>query len=124
MCIRNKKLLVVHKKNVGYISLGGKINPGETDFQCLEREIKEEIGCTAKNPKLFATFEGSTHDFKQTLRMVCYFCDIDGEIKLNPHDNVDGYLWIGKEDLPEIEKELAHMLKANIIPALIEQGLL
>ncbi len=124
LCIRDKKLLIVHKKNVGYISLGGKINPGETDFQCIEREVKEEIGCTAKNPKLFATFEGPTHDFKQTLRMVCYFCDIEGEIKLNPHDNVDGYLWIGREDYKKIEKELAHMLKANIIPELIKQGLI
>jgi len=114
----------VHKKNVGYISLGGKINPGESDEQCLEREIKEEIGCTMKNPRHFATFEGPTHDFKQTLRMVCYFCDIEGEIQLNPNDNVDGYRWISKEDYKQIENELAHMLKANIIPALITKGLL
>ena len=124
LCIRDKKLLVVHKKKIGYISLGGKINQGETDLQCLEREVKEEIGCTVKNPKHFATFEGPTHDFKQTLRMVCYFCDIEGEITLNPEDTIDGYRWIGKEDLPEIENELAHMLKKNIIPELIKKELL
>ena len=114
----------MHKKEVGYISLGGKIDPGETDIQCLEREVKEEIGCAVKNPKHFATFEGPTHDFKQTLRMVCYFCDIEGEIKLNPNDNVDGYRWISKEDYKQIGDELAHMLKASIIPELMRQGLL
>lgn len=124
ICIRDKKLLIVHKREVGYISLGGKIDPGETDEQCLKREVQEEIGCAVKNPKHFATFEGPTHDFKQTLRMVCYFCDIEGEIKLNPEDKVDGYRWISKEDYKQIEDELAHMLKASIIPELIRQGLL
>ena len=114
----------MHKKNVGYITLGGKINPGESDEQCLEREIKEEIGCTMKNPRHFATFEGPTHDFKQTLKMICYFCDIEGEIQLNPNDNVDGYRWISKEDCKQIENELAHMLKVNIIPELIKHKLL
>ena len=40
------------------------------------------------------------------------------------NDNVDGYRWISKEDYKLIENELAHMLKANIIPELIKQGLL
>jgi hypothetical protein len=56
--------------------------------------------------------------------MVCYFCDLEGEIKLNPEDNIDGYKWIAKEDLPEIEDELAHMLKVNIIPELIKKRLI
>jgi len=108
---------------VGYISLGGRLEQGETEIQCLEREVKEEIGCKAKNTKPFATFEGPTHDFKQTLKMVCYFCDIEGDIQLNPNDNVDGYLWIGR-DFEKIEKEMAHMLKVNIIPELIKRRLL
>lgn len=116
--------MIVHKKGVGYITLGGKKEKGETDIQALEREVKEEIGCTVKNPKHFATFEGPTHDFKQTLRMTCYLCDIEGEIKLNANDNVDGYCWMGREDYKQIESELAHMLKASIIPELIKQGLL
>ena len=56
--------------------------------------------------------------------MVCYFCDIEGEIKLNPNDNVDGYRWISNEDYKQIEDVLAHMLKTSIIPELIKRGLL
>ena len=28
--------------------------------------------------------------------MPCYFMELDGGIKLNPHDKVDGFLWIDK----------------------------
>ena len=52
LCIRDKKLLVVHK--IGeevYFSLGGKIEQDETELQCLEREVWEEARCKVTNPK-------------------------------------------------------------------------
>lgn len=115
--------MIVHKKEVGYISLGGKIDPGETDEQCLMREVKEEISCTAKNIKYFETFEGPTHDYKQTIRLACYFCDIEGEIKLNPNDKVDGYLWLDK-NYQRLGEELATMLRLYVMPELVKHGLL
>lgn len=123
LCIRDKKLLIVHKKGIGYISLGGKIEPGETDTQCLERETKEEIGCKAINLKYFDTFEGPNHDGTQTLKMTCYFCEIEGEIKINPADKIDGYLWINR-NYKSIEDQIAHMLRMQILPTLIKKGLL
>ena len=123
ICIRDKKLLIVHKKGVGYLSLGGKIEPGETDLECLSREVKEEIGCRVKNPKYFDTFEGPNHDGTQTLKMKCYFCELEGEIKLNPNDKIDGYTWIDR-NYEQMEDQIAHMLRAAILPALIKKGLL
>jgi len=113
----------VHKKNVGYISLGGKIEPGETDEACLKREIKEEIGCEVKNPKFFETFEGPNHDFTKTLQIKCYFCEIEGDIKLNPDDSVDSYLWLDR-NYKHLEGQMAHCIRAQILPALIKKGLL
>jgi len=123
LCIRDKKLLVVHKKGVGYIALGGKIDQGETDLDCLHREVKEEINCTVKNPKHFATFDGPNHDHTKTLKMTCYLCDLEGEVTLNPDDSVDGYKWIGR-DYHDIEDEIAHMLRVQILPELIKRNLL
>jgi len=123
LCIRDKKLLVVHKKGLkDHISVGGKIEPGETDVQCLQREVKEELGCGIKNPKYYDVFEASTYDNK-TIRMPCYFMELGGEIKLNPLDNIDGILWIGK-DYKEKGITLAPILEIFVLPRLIKEGLL
>ena len=103
--------------------MGGKVELGESDIVCLEREINEEIGCKAKNPQYFATFEGPTHDGKQTIEIRCYFCELEGEIKHNPNDKVDGHLWLGK-DYEKLGDQLAYMLRVRIIPELIKRGYL
>lgn len=123
LCIRNRKLLVVHKKGLkDYISVGGKIEPGETDIQCLTREVEEELGCGIKNPKYYDTFEAESYDNK-TIRMPCYFCELDGEIKINPEDNIDGTLWIDK-DYKKKGITLAPILEIFVLPRLIKEGLL
>lgn len=106
---------------MGYIALGGKIEPGETELDCLHREVQEEIGCRVKNAKHFATFEGPNHDHTKTLRMTCYLCDLEGEPRVNPEDSIDHFTWISKDYK---DKDIAHMLRASILPELIKRGLL
>jgi 8-oxo-dGTP pyrophosphatase MutT (NUDIX family) len=123
LCIRGKKLLVVHKKGINdYISLGGRIEEGETDLQCLQREVKEELCCDIERPEFYDIFEGHTYDGK-TIRMPCYFIELKGEIRLNPHDNVDGFEWIDK-DYKQKGITLAPILEMFVVPKLIKEGLL
>jgi len=125
LCIRDNKLLVVRKKGLeGYITLGGKIELGETPIICLQREVKEEIGCEIKNPKYFATFSGITINDSKTLRLRCYTAEFEGDPILNPHDSVDRYYWISYEDFKKSKIPLAPLLKKMVIPSLIERGLL
>lgn len=124
LCIRNGKLLVVKKKGMDeLLSLGGKIEPGEKEEECIVREVKEEIGCKAKNIRHFETFEGMTHDGKRTLRLACYFCEIEGTPTINPKDQIEGYEWVDK-NYSEKGIKLAGMLKLNVVPALIKKGIL
>ena len=121
-CIQNKRLLVVFKPNIGlYITPGGKIEPYETETECLEREIKEELGCSICNLVYFGIFNGTTPE-GDFLHQKCYLGDLEGKITLNPDDTINGYSWVDRYSIYNIP--LGPMLKEQIIPTLIEQGYL
>jgi len=106
-----------------YITLGGKIEPGESDLECLKREVKEEIGCDIKNPVYFDTFAGKTYDNTKSIHMKCYFVELTGEFKINPADSIDHYRWIDKNYKSE-GVLAAPLLEQQVIPALIKKELL
>jgi 8-oxo-dGTP pyrophosphatase MutT (NUDIX family) len=122
VCMKDKKLLVVHKKTINeYISPGGKNEEGEEDLECLKREINEELGCLPINLEFWKTFFDKTQDNKE-LELRAYFGDLKGEIKINPKDNIDGFLWIERDYDKKIK--LANIIKRDIIPLLIKGELL
>src|SRR3989338_5265350 len=121
LCIQEKKLLVVFKQKIGlYIPPGGKIEPQETDTECLEREVQEEICCSVGNLVYFGTFNGTTPE--GYLHQKCYFGNLVGKIALNPSDTINGYSWIDRNSAGNMP--LGPMLKEQIIPALIKKGLM
>lgn len=123
ICLENKKLLIVHKKTIDtYISPGGKIEVNESDYDCLAREIKEELGCKIKKIKYWDTFHDKVHETNEPLELRCYFGNLNGKINLNPHDNINDYLWINRHYDRNIK--LANLLKHKIIPNLIDKELM
>jgi 8-oxo-dGTP diphosphatase len=120
--IRNKTLLVTREKGEkAFFALGGRMEPGETELECLQRELSEEINCKPVNPKQFRAFEGPAHNSKQSIRISCYFCEIEGEMK--PGYEIEEIAWIDR-DYKEKGITLGHMLDAEIVPELIRKGLL
>ncbi|VVB80984.1 NUDIX domain protein [uncultured archaeon] len=91
---------------------------GETELECLQREIKEEINCTVKKTTPFQTFEGRTHDNAQSLRVTCYLVELEGEI--TPANEIEEHKWIDKNH----KLKLTPIFTEQIIPELIKKGMI
>lgn len=57
--IKDRKVIMVRsKKHVStFFTLGGKIESGETDVECLRREVKEEVNSDIDNIEFLNEFE-------------------------------------------------------------------
>jgi len=92
---------------------GGKINPGESYQECLQRELMEEMGVQVKIEKMLPS---STHHYpKFTVTLYPFVCRITkGEITLHEHadsawlapDRLHTLDW-AEADLPVIAGYLA-----------------
>ncbi|HEX6461655.1 MAG TPA: NUDIX domain-containing protein [Candidatus Saccharimonadales bacterium] len=82
--IKDKKVMLARsKKNAEvFYMLGGKYEPGETDEECLKREVAEEVGCTIKPGSLrfLHEFEAPAHgDTPRYLIERVYIGELIGE---------------------------------------------
>ncbi|MBP7740942.1 NUDIX domain-containing protein [Candidatus Woesebacteria bacterium] len=90
--IVDKKILVTRSrgKDTWYIP-GGKREKGETDFQALIREVKEELAVDLIPDTIekYGVFEAQAHGKPEgtIVRMTCYTAKYVGEIK--PDSEID-----------------------------------
>jgi 8-oxo-dGTP diphosphatase len=106
------KVLILHKNKTSdnkkldiWTLPRGKINEGETEFECLRREVKEElnIDISQTNPKFVGYYLDSNKTFTNNNAMLAMKYQIDWpeifEVKLDKeHDN---YKWIDYEEFIE-----------------------
>ncbi len=78
--------------------VGGRINPGETLLQNLEREVREETGLKLfGKPKLIAAQDIIPSPDRHIVRLT-YIGEAKGEVKLQKEEN-DMYAWYSREEL-------------------------
>ena len=78
---------------------GGKIEPGETPQQALEREIQEELVTKIRVGDLITTIEYDYPDFH--LSMDCFWCEIiDGDLVLLEAQEAR---WLTKDELDSVK---------------------
>lgn len=78
---------------------GGKIEPGETPQEALEREIKEELDIEIEVKDFLETVEYDYPEFH--LSMDCFFCTIkSGELVLKEHEAAK---WLTVETLDSVD---------------------
>ncbi len=125
--IREGKVLVVRGTGDNFFkALGGKIDEGESDEQCLKREIKEECMCDLISAEFLIEFKAQpTHNEpKRYFDVRFYIVDVAGEPQINPEDKTEEFLWVGKEEYESESHELTGTLQDEILPVLIEKGLI
>ena len=80
---------------------GGKLEPGETPEQCIEREIREELATEVKAERVLGVVDYDYPDFHLTMH--CILCSlVSGELKLLEHeaakwlsaDTIDSVNWL------------------------------
>lgn len=98
--VENGKVLIARRRSgVSQAGLwefpGGKIRPGETPEQCLQREIREELGVEVAVGEFFGE---SIHAYDaKTIRLLAYRVSAtSGEISLNDHAEL---AWVAMADL-------------------------
>ena len=73
---KDKKMLQVrtNKESDVFYTLGGKIEEGESDLECLKREVKEEIDCEIEESsiKFLSEFEDVAHGKDALLNVRMY----------------------------------------------------
>ncbi len=117
---KNKKMLQVrtNKQDKVFYTLGGKIKSGESDIDCLKREVKEEIGCEIDESslKFLKEFKDVAHG-GGILNVRLYEGKITGEPK--PSSEI---VEIDYFDTNSDSKNLSLIARRTIFPWLKEQG--
>lgn len=98
---RGDQILLAHnshfKKDL-YSLIAGFVEPGETLEQCVEREIREEVGIKVKNIRYFSS---QPWPFPDSLMMAFTAEYESGEITVDNCEIIDAG-WYKAESLPEI----------------------
>ena len=101
----NQKVLVTQRSEKMKLPLkwefpGGKVEKGETDEDCLIREIYEELNI---NIVIKKKLKSNTHKYSENkaIKLIPFICELTGgEIKLTEHAN---FLWLSNSELVNLD---------------------
>lgn len=97
---------------------GGKIEPGETPQQALEREIREELDTVIDVGELVETVEYDYPEFHLTMH--CFLCTIrSGNLVLKEHEAAR---WLTREELDGVDWLPADVAVADKLKAMMKKG--
>jgi len=121
--VEDNKFLMVRKpdKDV-WTSLGGRIEEGETEEECLIREIKEEFNCGAKIIKKLGDFEDKAVFDDAIVKLSAYLVNLVGKIELIDPE-LEEYRFIDK-DYKQMGIKFPPSIENQIVPFCIREGIL
>jgi 8-oxo-dGTP diphosphatase len=123
LAMRNGRILLCRKKRATakLILPGGKIEPGESNTQCLERELREELGDRVRAERLehIGTYIDVAAGETKVVQIELYRGRLEGEPAAT--SEIGELVWFGPHD---DRAQLAPSLRNQIIPDLIARRLL
>ncbi len=84
-----------------YVMPGGKLDKGESVFECVKREVFEEVGLKVNKAELFDIFEVF---LSSIYYLIIYFkCSVDNfNLKINKDEILD-YDWVTSENYSDYD---------------------
>ena len=123
LTIRDGRILLCRKKYTTALLIlpGGCVEPGETETDCLARELREELGdVRATDLQYLGTYtDTAAGDVSKTVRIVLYLGNLVGEPA--PHAEIGELVWFGQSGDRRL---LAPSLVNQILPDLEARGIL
>lgn len=92
---------------------GGKLEAGESELQCLQRELQEELQTTALNPQRLGEFRGPAAGSSALLELVVYSGELAGEPV--PSQEIAELVWFSPQD---DRAQLSPSLRDLVLPAI------
>lgn len=119
--IRDHKILLVRKKGTSvFISPGGKPEFGETQEDCLRREIYEELGTVMLSSKKYRTDYSVSAFEQEPIKIVSYLVEIASDPV--PASEIEELKWVSVSDIATIS--VASIFRDAVIPALSSKRLI
>ncbi len=123
MVIQDNKFIMVRKFGKDtWTSLGGRIEEGETEEECLLREIKEEVNCDAKILRKLGDFSDKAAFDDAMIKLSVYLVELIGTPEIIDNE-LEEFMFIGKNYAEEGIK-LTKVMKSQVIPHMIKENLL
>ncbi len=99
---------------------GGKVDEGESDIECLERELQEEMHAKLLSAEWFGEFSGKSFYSDHIIVNRVYIAQISGD--LHPGEEVERLVRVSKK---EYILKIHKMIPSNeeIFDQLIERGI-
>lgn len=119
--VRNKRVLVVQKAgqpSPEFFTAGGKIEKGETHYETLVRELKEELNVGVERIEYLGSFRDVAVFEAVPILIHAYYVEVIGEPR--PSAEIRKLKWVGKNDKDNIS--ISSIMAERIIPALERSG--